>query len=705
MRDTLSDGEVQPEGQADIIRPEVDWILAGVPDFLCLKDADGRWQKAEPRYADLFGLAGVDYFGKTNMELAESPDANPEALRVAAEWDAQAWSFGRPLRNAQAAESLAYGEAGFDITRTPMFDNDGRNYRLLITGVPLARKIAEEPGIYAAIFNSCKMPFLLLDADLKVLNANLAYTVFTGYSKRDSLGKQFVFLGEHTPAQAFALTVSAFLRTNPALLWSGEIVCHCKNADSYPARLHISAIESRKGEPTSSYLAYFFDISKEKEHEQRIMQIAHYDELTGLPNRALFFEQLTKALAQGARHKSHAALLFVNIDRFKAVNDSLGRHAGDALLIEVAHRLSALLKNPDVVARLGGDEFAIMHQNEKTHEKAIYATSIIAQDIVSNLAKFFFIEQQELYISLSVGIAIYPEDADKAETLVKHAELAMLEAKKQGNNSFHYFQEKYTSKAKDRHLLEVSLRRALEKQELQLYYQPQYTADTRKLHGAEVLIRWLKGKTKLLSPYYFIDIAEETGLIIPIGKWILETACEQQKAWMDAGYAMHHVSVNVSARQFMYPHFVETVEEALAKTGLDPMSLELEITESMLIGDAKKIELQLNRFKKMGIAIALDDFGTGYSSLAYLKNFPIDVVKIDQSFVRGMTPGSKDARIVCAIIDMGHSLGYKVIAEGVESEEQLVFLSEKGCDIIQGYFFSKPLPTADMDNLLARTVG
>ena len=698
----------QPGQQFGLGQSEADFILASVPGFLCLKDPGGHWLQVGAAYQEIYRLTGINCVGQTDHELSQNPTSDQEALRMSAAKDQEAWDLGYPLSDVRVLQSMTgeVGNVNYEITRTPIFDQNKQRFRLLVTGNPLDHAGRVEPDVFASVFYLSKLPFLLLDSELKTLDSNNAFTSFTGYSKRDAVGKYFVFLDPQIDSKEYIDTINAFLKKRQHQPWAAEAVCHCKNGRDIPIRLMVSRILTKlDGVQQIHYLAYLADIRKQKESEKRLMRIAHYDELTGLPNRALFFEQLTRSLFLAARHKLHSAVIFINLDRFKSVNESLGHQAGNALLKEVASRLAEALRKDDILARFSADEFAIMHLNEKSHEEAMVASSMVSQLVISRLAKSFYLLNQEIYISVSIGIAVFPEDAHNAEVLLKNAEIAMYEAKKKGSNNFHYFQKQYTSKAKDRHQLESSLRRALQRRELLLHYQPQYKAGDGTLCGAEVLIRWLQGGTKMISPYYFIDVAEETGLIIPMGKWILETACKQQKAWMDAGYPLRQVSVNVSARQFMDPHFVETVEGALLGSGLKPEHLELEITESMLIGDPKRIELQLNRFKKMGITIALDDFGTGYSSLAYLKNFPIDVVKIDQSFVRGMTPGSTDARIVCAIIEMGHSLGYKVVAEGVEDEAQFLFLKDKGCDIIQGYYFSKPLPRLDMTRLLGGLSG
>ncbi|MGR9088681.1 MAG: putative bifunctional diguanylate cyclase/phosphodiesterase, partial [Gammaproteobacteria bacterium] len=455
------------------------------------------------------------------------------------------------------------------------------------------------------------------------------------------------------------------------------------------------------------YFATQLDISRQKLAEKRIIQIAHYDDLTGLANRTMFFERLGQFLSTSQRYHLHAVVFFIDLDRFKAVNDNLGHDAGDVLLKETAERLLAITRKGDIVARLSGDEFAVLLLNEKTHEQAIYSASLIANKIIEKLSKVFHIQRREVFIGASIGISIYPEDGSSPQELIKNADIAMYEAKNKGRNNYQFYKKDFTAATQGRLALEQNLRKAIARNELQLYYQPVYKADKKELCAAEVLIRWFhggQGQNQLIPANHFIPIADDTGLILDIGKWILKTACTQFKMWLNEGYDLQQISVNISARQFADPNFLELVEGILNDAGLSPDQLELEIKESVLIGDTKRIELQLNRLKNMGIRIALDDFGTGYSSLSYLKDFPIDILKIDRSFVRDLTLGSKDARIACAIIDMGHSLGQKIVAEGVENQEQLTYLLDRKCDYIQGYYLSPPVPGNQMGDMLRATL-
>ncbi len=675
------------------------FLIESIPDLLCIKDAKGRWQHASSLYLKMFNLENTAFIGKTDLELSTFTNAKVNALRISAGKDKKVWAEGRTNTEVITSNSSS-DQLTFEETRIPLKDKENNNFRLFISGKFVNQSQIADSKIFSSFFFSSNQAFLILDPDFKIIHINESFTRLTGLNETDSVKQNLAILYDYEYPEDFNGTIQNFFQHNPDQLWSGEITCKKKH-DTFPAKLMISPIYSKiQTNVVAYYCANILDISQQKIDEKRILKIAHYDDLTGLTNRVMFSDRLSQYLSAAKRHKLHTVVLFLDLDRFKAVNDTLGHQAGDELLKEVAKRLLKQTRKEDVVSRLGGDEFAIMLLNEQSHEKAIFSVSIIAQKIINSLSSKFYIQRQEVFIGASVGIAIFPEDATSVEKLLKHADIAMYEAKKQGRNNFQFFHKKFTSEAQNKRNLEVGLRKALENGEFRLYFQPQYNTVSKEIWGAEVLVRWFQHHTKMIPPDYFIPIAEETGLIIPIGTWILRSACSQLKYWLSEGYNIKQISVNISARQFADPDFIDIIEQTLQDTKLEPHFLELEITESMLVGDIKKIELHLKRLKEKGIKIALDDFGTGYSSLSYLKNFPIDVLKIDQSFIRDMTHDSKDAQIISAIIDMGHSLGQKVVAEGVENAAQLAYLKEKGCDIIQGYYFSPPLPLHEMVKLL-----
>ncbi|MGR9051065.1 MAG: EAL domain-containing protein [Gammaproteobacteria bacterium] len=677
-----------------------DFLIGHLPSFFCIKDAKGRWLNANPTYLELFNIKGADFVGKTDLELSALPNANMAALRRSAGMDKTAWKTGKPISEfVHFATSLH--ELTFELVSTPIFDDDHNKLRLFINGYCIPKRFSIESKLYSSMFFSSHQAFLLFDAKMKIKELNPTFTRLTGITKNQAMGQSFSLFCKSSNNNDIDSAIANFFRYNSDHLWSGEVTCRRNPEESFPARLIVSPIIIEDSvEKTTYYFANIFDITQQKIDEQRILQLAHYDDLTGLPNRVMFCDRLSQFMSAAKRHNLHAVVMFLDLDRFKSVNDSLGHQAGDELLKEVASRLLEQTRKEDIVSRFSGDEFAVMILNEQSHEKAIYSVSIVAQKIIKELSEKFYIHRQDVFIGVSIGIAIYPEDAESVENILKNADIAMYEAKKQGRNNYQFFHKKFTAEAQDKRKMEVDLRKALQLGEFRLYFQPQYTAVGNEIWGAEVLVRWFQQQTKMVPPAYFIPVAEDTGLIIPLGTWIMETSCRQLKQWHENGRQIRQLAINISPRQFQDPNFLDIVEKTLEVTDLEPKYLEFEITESMLIGDIKKIELQLNRLKQIGIKIALDDFGTGYSSLSYLKNFPIDILKIDQSFIREMTLNSKEAQIAVAIIDMGHSLGQKIVAEGVENEYQFRFLKEKGCDIIQGYYFNPPLPLVDMHKLL-----
>ncbi len=679
-------------------------LIENFPNILCIKDKKGRWLHATPEYLILLDMRYIDYVGKTDAFLAKRSNANKSAFNKNIAQDKRAWDVRQGIKK---TISFIVGESSttqLEVLTTPLFDKKNEPFRLIVTGqrIEQEQKNKDKLEVLKTIFFNSHLSFVILNESLNVISNNLAFSLLFGYSSSEIKNKKISYLTNTEKNKGFCENIEADFQKYNFQLWSGEVECKMKNGQIILVKIEIKPILSEK-KTFDYYFVTLDDITLVKENEKRILQIAHYDFLTGLVNRAMFMDRLAQFLSAAERHKLTAIILFIDLDKFKSVNDSLGHDAGDEVLKETAKRLSAIVRKEDVVARFSGDEFALLILNEKTHGKAIYSSTMVAGKIIKNLAEVFYIKKRELFIGSSIGISIFPEDGRSSELLLKNADIAMYEAKNKGRNNYQFYKKEFSTASKDRIALENDLRKAMVKGEFQLYYQPQYDTQSRVMSGAEVLIRWFQdpyGANKMIPPDHFIPIAEETGLIIEMGAWILETACYQLKVWLNLGYSIPQVSVNVSARQFMDEGFLQSVEEALKKADLEAKYLELEITESMLIGDLNKIELQLTRLKKMGIKIALDDFGTGYSSLSYLKRFPIDILKIDQSFIRELTIGSKEASIACAIIKLGHSLNQKVVAEGVENETQLMFLSERKCDFIQGYYFSPPLPVYKMSTLL-----
>ena len=456
------------------------------------------------------------------------------------------------------------------------------------------------------------------------------------------------------------------------------------NGEEFPLEISLSRI-SHSGRPL--YSAVLNDLSARRRDEARLNALANYDALTALPNRAMFHQRLQRSLAHAQRFNEGLTVLFLDLDRFKNVNDTLGHDAGDRLLQSVAGRLKGCLRESDTLARLGGDEFGLLIEQVTDTRFA----GSVARKLLQAIAEVLMVDGQEYNITASIGISAYPADGSDATTLLKNADIAMYRAKERGGNNAQSYAADMNVHSMARLSLETGLRHALERGEFLLHYQPKMDIASGRIIGMEALLRWMRPGTGMVSPAEFIPLAEETGLIVPIGAWVLKAACERNRAWQRQGMPPLRVAVNLSARQFVQANLVSEVARVLDASGLAPQWLELEITESMVMNDPEGAIRTLRQLKSMGIALAIDDFGTGYSSLGYLKRFPIDNIKIDRSFIKDIPLSNDDATITRTIIDMTHNLRLKVVAEGVETGAQQEFLREHGCDEMQGYYFSRPL--------------
>ena len=468
--------------------------------------------------------------------------------------------------------------------------------------------------------------------------------------------------------------------------WRGEIWDRRKNGEIYPKWLDISVVRNRDGELTN-YIAIFSDITERKATAERLEFMAYHDPLTALPNRTLLRDRFELATASATRNDTLVALMFLDLDQFKHINDSLGHELGDQLLLSVAIRLQECVRETDTVSRLGGDEFVVL----LTDIQNISTVTVVAQKILNQLSQPFQLNGQLLSTSFSIGICLYPDDATDFSTLLKLSDAAMYYAKDCGRNTYRFYTEQMNVNTLERLHLQNSLYAGLQREEFTLCYQPQFAICGHQLVGIESLIRWNSSTLGEISPAKFIPVAEDTGLIVQIGEWVLYESCRQNKAWQDAGFAPVTIAVNISAIQFKRGDIVETVSSILNKTGLDPAWLELELTESILIQDVNHALEIVNQLRAIGVKLSIDDFGTGYSSLAYLKRFAVHKLKIDQSFIRNLTVDPDDAAIVHSVIQLGHSMKMRTIAEGVETEEQADFLIKEQCDEVQGYLYSHPL--------------
>jgi diguanylate cyclase (GGDEF)-like protein/PAS domain S-box-containing protein len=540
----------------------------------------------------------------------------------------------------------------------------------------------------------------VLSTDLagRVTYLNVVAEDLTGWSREDATGRLltdvFHIIDGATRERA-QNPMPLAIRDNMTVGLTSN--CLLVRRDGHEAAIEDSAapIHDRQGRVTGAVIV-FHDVSVARAMTLKMSHLAHHDALTDLPNRLLLNDRLARAIEMGRRHRRPLAVLFLDLDRFKYINDSLGHDVGDEVLRSVAERLTRCLRSSDTVSRQGGDEFVVVLSDIDRASNAIFS----AKKILDAVAQPHHVRRHELHITASIGISVYPNDGHDAVTLLKEADIAMYQAKARGRGRYEFFQPEMNVRAVERQSLEHGLRRALDRQEFVLHYQPKVDLTTGTIIGAEALVRWRHPELGLLPPPRFVPIAEDSGLIVPIGRWVLHRACRQARAWQDAGLRPMTVAVNVSAVEFRHPAFLDCVRQTLEQTRLEPRCLELEVTESILLAGTQSTLSVLQELKALGLQLALDDFGTGYSSLSHLKEFPIDALKVDESFVRDITRGDQDAPVVRAVISMGKSLNQRVIAEGVETAEQVAFLQAQGCSEGQGYYFSRPLPAKQYARLL-----
>ncbi len=529
----------------------------------------------------------------------------------------------------------------------------------------------------------------ITDLHRKILYANPSEAEMHGYSVEELIGKDVRVFAP--PDRWKPLKLDGLTRH-----FTRESVNIRKDGSLFSVQLMSDFVTDSEGQ-IINIVTTCEDITKRKMSEETIKHKAYYDDLTDLPNRLLFSECLEQALSEAKRKNKLVAVMLFDLDRFNAINDSIDHDAGDLLIYYVAQRLRCCVRNKDTVSRLGGDEFLIMLPDLNTVQEAV----IVAKKILGVISQVFMLDPHELHVTASIGISIYPTDGDKVSTLIKNADTAMYYVKSQGRNNYFFYTPPMNSKKLEHLTMENDLHDALKRKELRLHYQPQYDLNTGRIVGVEALMRWQHSIRGLISPKEFIPLAEETGLIVSIGSWLLHNACEQLVTWRKEGCCLQRVAINLSMRQFKLTNLAETIGKTLKKMGLDPNSLELELTESIIMQDPEITVASLRELSSMGLYLSIDDFGTGYSSLNYLKYLPINKLKIAPNFAAGIGEDPNDEAICKAIITLAHSLDLKVIAEGVETTEQLEFLRLHKCDEVQGYLFSEPLPAEEIYQLLA----
>jgi diguanylate cyclase (GGDEF)-like protein/PAS domain S-box-containing protein len=651
---------------------------------------DGVYIDVNDAYEQVFGYRREHVLGRSSLDLGVWVDAleRRELVRRVAQH--------RIVQDFDASIRRADGEIRTARMSGGALELNGRRCVVLVVRDVTRQKEQEEAVRLAArVFESTAEGILITDPRSCIVAVNQAFTELTGYSEDDVRGHQPSLLASGRHDRRFFDEM--WQGINRSGRWHGELWNRTKSGEVRPYLMTISALRDDH-EVVLNYVGVMRDISTIKQSQQQLEYMANYDALTGLGNRNLLYARLKVGIEKASRHRRQLAIVFVDLDNFKVINDTLGHDVGDVLLAEIAKRIKSCVRQEDVVCRLGGDEFTV-YVEDFVDAQALVGT---AQRLTQAVAEPCRISGHDIFVTASVGISIYPNDGQTMSELLKNADTAMYKAKEQGKNGFQFFREDMNARAFERLVFVSGLRRALDRSEFRLVYQPQVQLADRQVLGAECLLRWSHPDMGEVSPGSFIPVAEETGLIVPIGEWVFGEVCRQLREWDGAAV---RVSVNVSARQFRQPELVELIRRSLNDARLQPDALAVELTESALIDDPENAAATLGKLKDMGLTISLDDFGTGYSSLSYLKRFPIDSLKIDRAFVRDIVTDPDDAAIVTAIITMAQSLKLDVVAEGVETQQQVDFLRARGCHAAQGYFFSKPLPPEQAGEWLVRRLA
>ncbi|MBI2312020.1 MAG: EAL domain-containing protein [Betaproteobacteria bacterium] len=667
-------------------------LIAQSRDMISVVDAEGLVSYQSSSVRTVLGHEPGFLEGRSLLELVHGDDAlavRAALRRVLVSREPQTVEF-RCLsadRGWRIVESIGH-----------LYQDEGRASIVLNTrDVTEVRDAEGSLRLAGTVFDSSSEGIMVTDASNTIVSVNRAFAEITGYQAEEVIGRNPRLLSSGRQDKSFYQGMWEAIRRDGQ--WTGEVWNRRKSGETYPEWLSISVVKDQKGQITH-YVAIFSDITERKVAEQRIRHLAHYDGLTGLPNRNLLLDRLQQAVTQTRRTQKKVAVMFIDLDRFKEINDTLGHAFGDQVLQTAAERLSRCVRESDTVSRHGGDEFVIVLPDLKDNAGA----TVMAQKVITAVSYPMELDGREFRLTTSIGISVYPEDGEDPETLMKNADAAMYRVKELGN-AFQFYTEDMNASGLERLKLEHSLSRAIEEEQFVLHYQPQVDLRSGQIVGVEVLLRWQHPELGLVSPAQFVPLAEETGHIVLLGEWALRRACRDLRELMDAGLPRFKIAVNLSARQFRQQDVLETVLAVLAETGLDPEWLELELTESIVMQNAQGTIETLQALKAAGIKLSIDDFGTGYSSLSYLKRFPIDKLKIDQSFVRDIATDPNDAAIVRAVVTLGHSLQYKVIAEGVETEEQVEFLRACGCDEAQGFHFSAPIPAEAIARLVRESGG
>ena len=674
---TLADLEAALQGMAGHAEPEGAELRLDHAGYVT------AWNAGAER---LFGYRAGEALGQHVLFLYDSDDEHGDIAEMILDADHAVADVKRRKKSGEVIRVRLSLALERDAAGQPT------GMRVLIAPLMEGLTLEEKTKLHARIIEDSDQGVLITDADERIVSINGAFTRITGYSAAEALGKTPDLLRSGVHDAEFRAKVRAAMKG--AGPWRGEIIGKRKNGELFPQSVTVSAVRDEQGAISHTF-SLFSDISVHKDAEARVQQMANYDSLTGLPNLGLLQKLLDQAMTEARRKQEHGALLVIEINRLGAISDTLGHEVGNSVLVEAGRIFRGVLREEDILARLDGGKFAAaLPQIEKREHAAI-----VAQKLMAALDAPLAVGQHSLQVNAHVGIAVYPEDAQDASELVRGAEAAMSRVMPGQVPALLFYSEEMNQRAREHLRIESELRQALANDELLLYYQPKVSLRTGRIVGAEALLRWRHPVRGLVSPGVFIPVAEETGLILELGNWVLEEACRQIAAWRDANLMMPPIAVNLSARQFD-SQLPERVADVMARHHVHAEQLMLEITESLLVRGADNVIAIMNQLVAMGLSLALDDFGTGYSSLAYLKKFPISTLKIDRAFVIGLPFEENDCAIARAIVTMAKQLRQEIVAEGVETTEQMSFLRELGCDQLQGYLFSQPVGAADFERML-----
>ncbi len=655
---------------------------------------DGRWLRVNRKLCEVLGYEKEELMGGSFQELTMPEDLQPDVEHVQRLLRGEDAHYVIDKRYRRKDGVTIWARLTVSLVR----DETGRpDYFISVVEDITARHEAEERLRQAAtVFESASEGVMITNLEGSLLAVNQAFCDITGFSRSEALGQTPRLLRSNRHGREFFQSLWANLRH--AGHWQGEVWNRRKNGEVYPVWMTISTVYDALRQPVQ-YVALLTDVSQIRRSEEQLARLAHYDPLTELPNRLLLQSRLEHALERARRVSGRVAVLFINLDRFQNVNDSLGHVAGDQLLAKVAERLRKRVRQEDSLGRFAGDEFLLILESIVRPD----TVAVAAQNLLNELSAMFELDNgMELYVGASIGIGMYPDDGDTATDILRNADAALHQAKAQGRNRFCFYAASMNADALANLELERSLRQALERREFVLHYQLKVDARTGYVCGAEALIRWRRAHGELESPARFIPLAEASGMIVPIGTWVIDEVARQQRRWREAGLDVCRIALNVSARQFRAGDLRDVVADALGRHGVPAACMELELTESMLMDNPAQTMDTMAQLKELGVHLSLDDFGTGYSSFGYLSRFPIDALKIDQSFVRNIASERESALIAVSIIDLAHNMGLRVVAEGIETPEQLEYLSARGCDEMQGYLFSRPLEASAFEQILLK---